>query len=75
MAMEFTVSPWVEPFESYVWLEKSLMTAICSLTPGAKLSKRVEVNNSFGLNASLAKKIGLKASACKDFELRIYIEC
>jgi len=75
MSMEFKKSPIVKPFERYVWLERSLMTAIRGLTPGAKLSKKVEVDNSFGLNASLAKRIGLKVSACRDFELRIYIEC
>ena len=75
MSLEFKTSPVIKPFERYVWLEKSLMTAICALTPGAKLSKRVEVNNSFGLNASLARRIGLKASACRDFELKIFIQC
>lgn len=75
MALQFKRSPHVQPLPQYVWLEKSLMTAINGLTKGARLSKRVEVKNSFGLTSSMAKRIGLNVSSCKDYELKIYIEC
>lgn len=75
MALEFRKSPSVKPFQQYVWLEKSLMTAIDGLTKGAKLSKRVFIKNSFGLGVGMAKRVGLDFKACKDYELKIYIEC
>lgn len=68
-------TPMVPPRENYLWIDKSIMRSIESLTEGATMTQSYESDFTFGLSIAEAKTIGLDMSMHKKFSYTIHIEC
>ena len=68
-------TPMIPPRENYLWIDKSIMRSIESLTEGAAMTQSYESDFTFGLSIAEAKTIGLDMNMHKKFSYTIHIEC
>lgn len=63
------------PRDKYYWLDKSIMRSISTMKKGETFIDILEIDFTFGLNASEAKTIGLNMEMYKKISYTIYVKC